>query len=263
MDYYIANPRFLPEKLFAGQFSEKFLYLPVGAPFTVSDHAPAVNELPALRNGFLTWGSFNRPNKISHQVIELWAQALLAVPGSRLVLGAMFGDDDSERLSTWFEMHGIERQRLDFHVRCSMDQYLAHHHQVDICLDTFPYNGGTTTFHAMSMGVPTLSLSGQTPAGRSSASILGNAGLQDFVVDSPSQFIDTARYWSLHFDELAALRRELRERLQSAALGESSVLTSSLALGLRAAWRRWCADAAPSHIYSEITGTQNGKRGTP
>ena len=118
--------------------------------------------LPALANGHVTFGSFNRPSKLSLPVIALWAKLLRAVPDSRMVLGAMPEDGGYDTLLDWFAREGIARERLSLHARCGMRAYLELHGQVDVCLDTFPYNGGTTTLHALWMGVPTLMLVGDT-----------------------------------------------------------------------------------------------------
>ena len=114
--------------------------LPANAPFMPAQAAPPVNALPALSNGYLTFGSFNRPSKISRSAIALWAQLLRALPDSRMLLGAMPKDGNYTTLIEWFAQEGIARERLDFHVRSDMERYLGLHHQVDICLDTFPYN---------------------------------------------------------------------------------------------------------------------------
>ncbi|SFC75514.1 Glycosyl transferase family 41, partial [Polaromonas sp. OV174] len=160
MDYYLSDRFILPPGQFDHQFTEKLVYLPANAPFLPAAYAPLVNDLPALSHGYLTFGSFNRPSKISRAVIALWSQLLRALPDSRMVLGAMREDDQYDTLTAWFAEERIARERLDFHPRSGMRNYLALHHQVDVCLDTFPYNGGTTTYHALWMGVPTLTLAG-------------------------------------------------------------------------------------------------------
>ncbi len=148
---------------------------------------------------------------------------------------------DSATLISWFETEDIDRSRLQFHPKTDMAGYLALHHQVDICLDTFPYNGGTTTFHALSMGVPTLSLAGQTFVSRVGASILGQVGLDDFVANSTEDFLQRALYWASHVAELAQLRAALRERLALSPVGCPANVAAGIDRAWRIMWQRWCA----------------------
>ena len=165
VDYYFADRRYLPAGQFDDQFTEKIVRLPASAPFMPSREAPPISGLPALDRGHLTFGSFNRLGKLSHSVVSVWSQLLRALPNARMMLGAMREGERYESLIAWFEREGVSRQRLDFFPRSDMKTYLGQHHQVDICLDTFPYNGGTTTLHALWMGVPTMTLAGDTNDG--------------------------------------------------------------------------------------------------
>ncbi|MDM0070930.1 tetratricopeptide repeat protein [Variovorax sp. J31P207] len=241
MDYYLADPFILPPGRFDGQFTEKLAYLPANAPFQPSAEAPPVNDLPALRAGHLTFGSFNRLNKISREVVALWSRLLRAVPMSRMLLAGLPRHGEYEALIGWFDGEGIERSRLDFHQRSAMSHYLALHHQVDVCLDTFPYNGGTTSLHAVWMGVPTLTLAGATMAGRAGASLLGHVGLDEFVVQDASAFEAQGASLAQRLPELAQLRASLRGRLADSAIGQPSLIAAALERALRTMWRRWCA----------------------
>lgn len=242
MDYYLTDRFLLPPGQFDHQFTEKLVHLPAGAPFLPSAEAPPVNDLPALGNGYLTFGSFNRPSKLSRTVIALWSQLLRAAPTSRMVLGAMLPDGQYDTLTAWFAGEGIARERLDFHPHSSMQDYLALHHQVDACLDTFPYAGGTTTFHALWMGVPTLTLAGSTIAGRTGAGILGHVGLDAFVAQDAVAFVRQGLSLAADdFSALARLRAGLRERFAQSAPGQPALIAASLERALRTMWQRWCA----------------------
>lgn len=243
MDYFFSDRFYTPPGQMDDQFTEKLVRLPVTAPFPVSEHAPAVNVLPALRNGYVTFGSFNRPNKMSRAVIALWAQVLRAVPGAHMLLGGMSADEHTA-IRDWFESEGIAHERLQFHPKMPMDQYLALHHQVDVCLDTFPYNGGTTTLHALSMGVPTLSLAGHVLAARTGCCVLGQLGLNAFVADDRDDFTRKAMHWATSLSELAGIRAGLRARLAQSAMGQPDVVATGVALAWRTMWKRWCADSA-------------------
>src|SRR6202158_2701339 len=129
MDYYLADRHFLPPGEFDGQFTEKLVYLPATAPFLPDDKAPPVNALPALNNGYVTFGSFNRISKLRPSAIALWAQLLRALPDARMVLGGMPRDGEYDLLIDLFAREGIDRERLSFHSRCSPSAYLALHHQ--------------------------------------------------------------------------------------------------------------------------------------
>jgi protein O-GlcNAc transferase len=242
MDYYLADRFFLPLGEFDNQFTEKIAHLPANAPFTPSEHAPPVNALPALGNGYVTFGSFNRLNKIGQSVIALWSQLLRALPGSKMVIAGMPEAEKDGMLIRWFAQEGIARERLDFHARMGMEAYLELHHQVDICLDTFPYNGGTTTLHALWMGVPTLTLAGNTAAGRPGACILGHVGLEAFIAHDAEDFMQKSLSLAGDLAELSNIRAGLRERFKQSAIGQPEVIAAGLERALRTMWQRWCTD---------------------
>ncbi|SFC69677.1 Glycosyl transferase family 41, partial [Polaromonas sp. OV174] len=206
---------------------------------------------------YLTFGSFNRPSKISRAVIALWSQLLRALPDSRMVLGAMREDDQYDTLTAWFAEERIARERLDFHPRSGMRNYLALHHQVDVCLDTFPYNGGTTTYHALWMGVPTLTLAGSTVAGRTGAGILGHVGLEVFVAQDAAAFVRQGLSLAADFSTLANLRSGLRERFAQSAPGQPEIIATGMERALRTMWQRWCAGLPAESFDANCASAQN------
>jgi protein O-GlcNAc transferase len=250
MDYYLTDEFMLPPGQFDHQFSEALAHLPVAAPFQPSALSPPVNRLPAIDNGYITFGSFNRPSKLSRPVIALWSRLLRALPSSRMLLAGMAADGGNEELAALFALNGIARQRLDFVGRSDMAQYLALHHRVDICLDTFPYTGGTTTLHALYMGVPTLTLTGDTPAGRQGASILRHCGLPFFIATDEAQFVDIGIERAQDLTVLSIIRTGLRAHFGGPASGAMDAIALAVDLALRAMWRRWCAGlpAAPLRV---------------
>ncbi|WP_324779473.1 tetratricopeptide repeat protein [Thiobacillus sedimenti] len=241
VDYYLADRFLLPPGRFDDQFTEKIVRLPANAPFLPHAAAPAVSDLPALQNGHLTFGSFNRPNKLSRAVIAVWSRLLRALPDSRLLLGGMPERGHSDTLLGWFAEEGIVPERLDFHPRSGMEDYLKLYQGVDICLDTFPYNGGTTTHHSLWMGVPTLVIEGDSMPGRVGTAILSRVGLQDFVVEDADAFVARGVHWANHLPRLAELRAGMREHLAQSPLRRPELLAAGLDLALREMWRRWCA----------------------
>ena len=252
MDYYVADRHFLPLEKFGEQFTEKLVYLPANAPFLPDERTPPVNTLPALRQGYVTFGSFNRPDKLSRPVIALWSRLLREMPTARMLLGGMPQEGVSGALCAWFEEEGVERERLAFHRRCDLQSYLRLHHQVDLCLDTFPYTGGTTTSHALWMGLPTLTLAGRSPPGRQSASILGHLGLHDFVAEDADEFVAKGVRWARDPASLAGLRADMRERYGRSTLRRPEVIAAGLERALRTMWQRWCAGLPVQTI--DVTG---------
>jgi predicted O-linked N-acetylglucosamine transferase (SPINDLY family) len=205
MDYFLTDRHWLPRDAFDRQFVEKLVYLPASASFRPEAAAPPVNGLPALAAGHLTFGSFNRLCKINAASIRVWSQLLHALPTAAVILAGI-DPEGQQDLVRRFEDEGIESKRLSMYPRIPMDQYLALHHRVDICLDTFPYGGATTTHHALWMGVPTLTVAGATPAGRQGAGILGLAGLDGFIAADPEDFVAKGIRWENRLTDLAALR---------------------------------------------------------
>jgi len=241
MDYYLADRYFLPPGQFDDQFTEKIVRLPASAPFLPFDDAPPVNALPALGNGYVTFGSFNHRRKLSSSVIVLWSQILRALPSSRMVLGAMPQAGGNDTLIEWFAREGIARERLSFYPGCPIKDYLGLHHQVDLCLDAFPYPGGTTSCHALWMGVPTLTMTGSTPASRQGAVLPNHVGLEAFVARNKTEFVEKGLFWADHLTELAKIRDGLRERFGQSAMGRPDLIAEALERALRTMWQRWCA----------------------
>jgi protein O-GlcNAc transferase len=245
MDYYFTDRYFLPPGQFDDQFTEKLAYLPASAPFLPSESAPPVNDLPALSAGYITFGSFNRPNKLNAVTISLWSTLLRAVPDARMLLGGMPADLEYDRLIEHFAQEGITRDRLNFYPRSGMDAYLAQHHRVDICLDTYPYAGGTTTLHALWMGVPTLTIAGATPAGRTGACILGHVGLDAFVAQDAADFVQKGVSWAKDWAALADVRAGLRARCNQSATRQPELIAAHFERALRLMWQRWCQGLPP------------------
>lgn len=240
MDYYMADRLYLPTGQLEDQFSEKVVQTPASAPFSPFKDAPPVSSLPALRNGYLTFGSFNLVRKLNPSVIALWSQVLRALPNARMLICGMHSLRESDILAKWFALEGIARERLTFHLKCAMQDYLKLHHQVDICLDTFPYPAATTSCHALWMGVPTITLTGETPVSRVGASLQKHAGLDQFVANSKTDFVEKTLYWSCRHMELASIRAELRVRFRQSAMGQSDAIASTFERALRVMWHRWC-----------------------
>ncbi len=245
MDYYFADKHLLPLDQFDQHFTEKIIRLSANAPFTPSPLSPEVNSLPALENGFITFGCFNRVEKISPSVIALWATLLNALPKAKLLLGAMPQEGSYDGIIKSFNHHGIDGDRLIIHQRSKLEDYLKLHQMVDICLDTFPSNGVTTTCHAAWMGVPTLCVEGQSLMSRGAMAIMLHLNLPAFVVKSHADFVRQAVYFSEHLSELLQVRAELRQRFRTSALNQPKLISDNLMWAFRKIWLKFCKKQPP------------------
>jgi predicted O-linked N-acetylglucosamine transferase (SPINDLY family) len=255
MDYYLADAHLLPPNQFDGQFMEKIVQLPANAPFVPSDLSPEVNELPALNNGFITFGCFNRVEKITPSVISLWSKLLNKIPNSKLLLGSMPQDGSYDAIIKAFAEHTISVDRLIIYHRNTMADYLRLHHQVDICLDTFPSNGVTTTCHAAWMGVPTLCVEGNSLMSRGAMAIMLHLNLSDFVVQSHEGFVSQGVYWSEHLQYLSEVRSNLRKQFKISALNQASIISQHLVLAFRQMWERWCKNQPATSFKTSTIGS--------
>ncbi|MBK1683825.1 tetratricopeptide repeat protein [Rhodoferax fermentans] len=262
MDYFLCDKAWLPPEL-AWQLAEKPAYLPSAVVFQPSELAPAVNELPALANGYVTFGSFNRPNKINASMVMLWSMLLRDMPTARLVFGGM-PQDSQNALRESFASEGIAVDRLTFFERSNLPSYLALHHHVDFCLDTYPHGGGATTAHAAWMGVPSLCLAGETPASRLGAMEMHHLGLDGFVAASIEDYLEKAQYWATHLDELARIRTKMRDTFCRSALSQYGLHAHDFETTLRTMWQRWCnglpadaIDVAPSESTTQALSEQH------
>lgn len=244
MDYYLADRYLLPPGRLDDQFTEKLVQLPANAPFMPFASAPEVNALPAVKNGYLTFACFNRPNKITPSAVSLWSKLLSALPHAKLLLGAMPHDGSYDAIIEWFALGGITQDRLIFHPRSAMQNYLKLHHAVDICLDTFPSNGVTTTCHAVWMGVPTLCIEGHCMASRGALDVMRQVGLDDFVAVDESDFLNRGLFWASHLTQLAEVRISLRSRFERSPLAQPEMIATGLERAFRQMWRRWCEQLA-------------------
>lgn len=243
IDYYLADRYFLPPGDFDRYFTEKIVYLPAVATFQPSLDAPGVNPLPALTSGRFTFGSFSRISKLNPGVIALWSQLLRELPESQILIGAMPRDGRHQAISGWFHDQGIAPERLQFHPRSDFQTYFALHHQVDLCLDPFPFTGATTTSHALWMGVPTLTLTGQAATARLGPALLHHTGLDAFIAHSPRDFVEKGIYWANHLESLAQLRAGMRERFLRSPIGQPALVAQGLSDSFRQMWRDWCANS--------------------
>jgi predicted O-linked N-acetylglucosamine transferase (SPINDLY family) len=226
---------------------EELIRLPRGfLCYAPSPDAPAVTPPPSLTNGHITFGSFNNLAKINTGVVALWARLLQAEPTARLVIknGSLRDPATRERYHALFQQHGIARARVDLAAWTpAMRDHLAAHAGIDIGLDTFPYNGTTTTCEALWMGVPVVALAGDRHASRVGVSLLTRLGLTELIAETLEHYIRVAQYLSANPARLSELRHGLRARIQASTLCDGAAFTRELEDTYRELWRRWCENA--------------------
>jgi protein O-GlcNAc transferase len=255
VDYFIADPWTLPPDQEA-HFSEQIWRLPeTRLCFTPPVSEVDVGPLPALKNGYVTFGCFNNLSKMNDAVVALWAQVLSAVPSSRLFLKYQQLAESSVRQSTCerFAAHGIDSARLIFEDYVPRADYLAAYQRVDIALDPFPFPGGTTTAEALWMGVPVLTLAGERFLSRQGVGLLMNAGLPEWVATDPQDYLARAVAHAGDLQTLAELRSDLRQQVLTSPVYDASRFARHFETALRNMWRTWCDKTATSNDNGKET----------
>lgn len=223
-------------------FSEKVYRLPRAFCCYRSGGLATVLPAPFLERGYVTFGSFNSPRKITRDVVKLWSAILHLVSGSRLLLKYHLLEEESRQapLLAWFAEDGIPSQRIFFAGRSRSNDYLLEYGRIDIALDPFPYNGGSTTLDALWMGVPVVTLAGGLPVQRTGACLLTAAGLPDLVAHSPEQYVTTAVFLAQTVPKIPDSRLNLRNALKRSPLMDEIGLVHALEQAYRDMWRTWC-----------------------
>lgn len=244
IDYILLDEHFLVESNLDAYLIEKTISMPSIKFFEPNKDSPDVNELPALTNGYLTFASFNRPQKISDENLASWAKILVALPTSRLIMGYMTGQETIDYLRNKLLELGVRDEQLVFRMRTGLKEYLRMHHEVDILLDTYPYTGGTTIGHASWMGVPVLTREGDSMASRQGGVIMRILGLDEFIARDDDELVEKARYWNRSLDKLSEIRAGMRSIMTTkiSAVDSPSIYFEK---AMRQAWQIYCAGDAP------------------
>ena len=157
-----------------------------------------------------------------------------------MVIGGLPPGSGQDMIANWFAEEGVPRDRLELLPRSGTAVYMQQHHRVDICLDTFPYTGHTTTIDALWMGVPVVTLVGDTAVSRGGLSILAQVGLENLCATNDVEFVEVASGLASDIARLAQLRSTLRQRLMSSPVGDVKQFTREIESAIRFAWRTWC-----------------------
>lgn len=228
--------------------SEKLLYLPDGFHcYRPQYEFPEVASAPYLKNGYVTFGTFNNFAKASPELMELWAQILERVPNSKLKLKGkhLRGKETRDQFYKFFTDKGVDINRIStLPFFRSNIEHLNAYQEIDIALDTFPYNGTTTTCEALYMGVPIITCCGKTHVSRVSASLLHQVGLDDFVAHSPAEYVEKAVEKAADIQNISAKRQELRPQFMSSPLYDIERFTHNWQSALRGIWKDYCGNLA-------------------
>jgi predicted O-linked N-acetylglucosamine transferase (SPINDLY family) len=247
IDYRLSDPHLDPPGMDESIYSEKTVRL--SHSFWCYDSLDCsdipVNSLPAMENGFVTFGCLNNFCKINDSVLRLWAGVLRAVPDSRLLLLA---PEDVQRryVLDCLKKENIDRERIEFVARQPRREYLESHHRIDLGLDTLPYNGHTTSLDSLWMGVPVVTLVGRTVVGRAGVSQLMNLDLPELIAESPEEYGRIAAVLAADLPRLAQLRSTLRGRMQDSPLMDARGFARDIEAAYRQMWRQYCAQSSPA-----------------
>jgi protein O-GlcNAc transferase len=244
MDYKIVDGYTDPSGLTEQFYTERLIRLPeTFLCYRPVEDSPEIGESPCLTSGHITFGSFNNYPKVSSEVLLLWIKILKGVTGSRLVLKARSFVDKGvrEALTGRFVGEGIEGGRIELLPWQSLRrEHLDLYNRIDIALDTFPYNGATTTCEALWMGVPVIAIAGGSHASRVGMSILSNIGLPDFVAEDEEGYVRKAVNLAHDTARLLKLRKSLRDMMLSSPLMDARLFTANLESSYKWMWNTWC-----------------------
>lgn len=243
IDYRLTDRYADPEGI-AEQFSSEILVRMPASYYCYrpEEDSPPVNDLPARQHGYVTFDSFNSTAKLNDATLVRWAKVLQAIPDSRLTLMTKSLQDPILRQTLQHQLArlGISSERLTMGYASSPEETLTAYHQIDIGLDTYPFNGATTTCQALWMGVPVVTLVGTTPAARAGLSLLSTVGLTELIAYTPEDYVKICIQRANDLDYLQPLRATLRERMQSSPLLDGVSFTRHLEVVYRQRWERWC-----------------------
>jgi predicted O-linked N-acetylglucosamine transferase (SPINDLY family) len=244
IDYFFADPVTVPESV-RPLFAEEVYDLPA---LITTDPLPGAQPtpLPMQRNGHVTFGVFNRIDKISDQALVVWSKLLRDIPDARLVLknGALDDAFLRDTLIGRFVSHGVAEGRIDCLGASVRHDHVAAFANVDISLDPFPQNGGVSTWESLQAGVPVVTRLGKSSASRAGSAIVKAIGLDDWVAEDDDGYIAVAHRYAAQPSRLQELRAELPQRIAASAAGNVEVYTRKVEEGYRTFWRRYCEQSA-------------------
>jgi len=246
IDYRLSDPYLDPPDIDESVYSEQTIRLPHSFwCYDPIDGDIPVNSLPAQAHGFLTFGCLNDFRKINDAVLRLWAGVLRAVPSSRLLLLAPEGSHRQHTLDV-LSREDIVHERIEFVSHQPRWKYLELYHRVDLGLDTLPYNGHTTSLDSFWMGVPVVTLVGQTIVGRAGLSQLTNLQLPELIAQTPEQYVKIATSLADDLPRLSELRSTLRARMEQSPLMDAPRFARDIEAAYRTMWQHRYKEKKPA-----------------
>jgi len=239
IDWIIADRIVLPEKD-KRYYTEKPFYMPdLYYAYSKPDLDIPLADPPVMKNGFITFGSFNNYPKLNNKVIKAWSKILLSVDHSKLFiknrqLESVF---IRNQLLERFMAHNIPADRIIMEGSSARSQYFTDFNKIDIALDSFPFPGGTTTIDCLWMGVPVLNLTGNTFISRQGETILKNAGLSDWITTKEADYIALAKKKSSNKNNLVKIRKNLRNKLEKSPVMNTDRFGKNLGKALQDMWK--------------------------
>ena len=252
VDYFITQPIHTPLEA-AEYFSEKLVHTPGCTGYSIRKGAENTvsKPLPFIRNGFVTFGSFNRPNKISTECISAWATILSNVPNSKMIIKGddLIGSHFEGLVIKTMTDAGVSRDRLDLRDRSDYVTYLEEINEIDIGLDSFPFNGATTSFDMLFMGRAYVSFKDDSALQKLvGASYLEYLGRSELVANSIQEYTEIAIRSATEVEALEGKRLDLREAFLSQISGGGAEICASLEMAYQKMWDVYISGMEKDHI---------------
>jgi len=241
IDYRLSDPYLDPPGADESAYSEHTIRLPHSFwcydPLEGRDIS--VGPCPSQEKRVVTFGCLNNFCKVADSILPIWAEVLRQVENSQLLLLVPEGSARL-RVLNCLSKEGIDPTRIQFNPRLSRKEYFESYHRIDICLDSFPYNGHTTSLDSLWMGVPVITLVGQRPVSRAGWCLLSNMGLTELAAQTPQQFVQIAVDLAHDRDRLQSMRGTLRQRMLASPLMDAPMFARDVEAAYRQMWRTWC-----------------------
>ena len=238
IDYIIGDPYVTPPEN-KNYFTEKILCLPnIWNCFSIPEFEVKISSLPAIKNGYITFGCFNNLRKINNKVISLWSKILQGIPKSKIFLKNKGLDSDfiKKIVISKFKKNGINPDSIILEGASSRNKLLDTYNKIDIVLDPFPYSGGTTSFESAWMGTPTLTKKGSQFISRCTESINRNLGMPDWIANDDNDYVVKAINFSKNLEQLSKIKMNLREKALKSPLFDSALFADQFEEAL---WKMW------------------------
>jgi predicted O-linked N-acetylglucosamine transferase (SPINDLY family) len=227
MDYILADKYVIPDNE-SKYFVEKIWYMPDSYfCFTPPNINILINPLPALTNGYITFGCFNNLTKINDDVIKAWCIILKSNKNSKIMLKNIQLKDEKikNKVIQDFVKYGVCQNQIELEGPSSRENYFLSYNKVDIALDPFPFPGGTTSIEGMWMGVPVITMKGSYFIAHNGETIAHNSNNSEWIANDINDYIDKACEWSKKLEKLSMLRSAMREKIMNSKLFDSQAFT--------------------------------------